>query len=354
VLSPTQLRPDAVLRVSPSSYGAWAVLPLARPTATDSARYGDLLPSLHPPAAALAAPATVGACGQLPLDAAASTGGGARSLAYTFGVESADAEAAVVAKRVLARAARAASAAGDASRPVLDAAALPTGASYLFQVTVTDYLGGVSSARAQVDVVSEPVPLLWPVGGAMHFVRRGAPTILQVAVQAADEQCAALVPANRTMTFEWRQLHGPPLLRTSFTDDGGYAAFVATARTPALYLAPLSLQVRTGHSYVGRRGARHSKPSVGVTRASAASFRSDSLATNSFARPQHHGAHSSSRPPSNMHDGVSSAFSRWALCTASSSPQRTPPIGASPPPWRWTCQRRHPRWRCASPEETGG
>lgn len=254
-LSPIQLRPDAVLRVSPSSHGAWAALPLARPSAADSATAENPLPSLQPPLAALAAPAKVGACGPLPLDAAASSGGGARSLAYTFGVESADAEAAVVAKRVLAAAARAASAAGDASRPVLDAAALPTGASYVFQVTVTDYLGGVSSVRAQVDVVAEPAPLLWPVGGNVHFVRRGAPATLEVAVQVADEQCMALVPANRSMIFEWRQLQGPPLLRTSFTDDVGYAAFVATARTPALYLAPLSLQVRARHWDVGQRQA---------------------------------------------------------------------------------------------------
>ena len=241
-----QLRTDAVVRVSASSYGAWAALPLARPITaiTDCATSTNSpLPSLHLPVAALAAPATVGACGPMPLDASSSSGGGARPLSYTFGVESADTEAAVVAKRVLASAVAAASGAGDASRPVLDASALPTGASFVFQVTVTDYLGGVSSARAQVAVVAEPLPLLLPVGGHVHSVRRGAPTTLEVAVQAAAEQCAALVPANRTMAFEWRQLQGPPLLRSSFTDDVGYAAFVATARTPALYLAPLSLQV---------------------------------------------------------------------------------------------------------------
>jgi hypothetical protein len=67
----------------------------------------------------------------------------------------------------------------------------------------------------------------------------------QVAVEAASERCAgAVLPANRTLRFRWRQLEGPPLLRPSFVGAGDYAMFVATARSPSLHLAPLSLQVR--------------------------------------------------------------------------------------------------------------
>jgi hypothetical protein len=144
-------------------------------------------------------PETMGPCSTLRLDASASTGSGGRPLDFRWTVIPISANAIAAVADVIA------ALRPSASSPLLllnDTSVLPPNSSWLFNVSVVNFLGASATTSAPLYVSSSPVPLVEFLGGARDDVRIDVAYTLRV--RAAYSGCGSGGAGSWGLSYGWR------------------------------------------------------------------------------------------------------------------------------------------------------
>ena len=162
-----------------------------------------------PPTVTLSAPAVVGQCDALFIDASASYGSGGRTMGYLWSVEApSGANVAAVYDRLhqiscsgpdLSHCTEAASSGRIASD------LLVPGFSYKFSVRVTNFWGASASASVVVYKSQSPIPGIMIEGESVRTVTRSDRVLLRTIVELSD-----CLEADQQMDYAWSVLPGSP------------------------------------------------------------------------------------------------------------------------------------------------
>lgn len=158
---------------SPIAIMAGVVSSLGDSSTTNAASSVPLLGPNNPvaPVATISTPSTVGSCEGITLDASASTGGFGRNLTFTWSLTSVNPSSASVdaIKESLA----------TAGSSVSFSAADTTQATYVFSLTITNWMGATASTTATVTKSSKAVPTVSISGPSLVSILRNSTLSLQ-------------------------------------------------------------------------------------------------------------------------------------------------------------------------------